>query len=146
MTEVSLKLNKNEHVKVAKNDSYVNFTRIGNGTMNKTSNIESIDLIKMMVDMTKPEIKAISLLIESVPWEYDTTENKYYTLGVVYLPASAFKTQADRLMFQKGVKNLKDKDLVRKSGRNDYMLNPLAVLPTNSGEAMRLWNTLKETE
>ena len=124
----------------------INYLRIGNGTMNKENGIKSIDLIKLMVDMTKPEVKAISFLIENVPWEQDPITNKFFTLGIVWIPVSVFNTKAERLMFQRGVKNLIEKDLVRKTNKNSYMLNPLAVLPTNESEAYRKWTELKENK
>ena len=144
MTEVSLKLDKGDKVSIEKSKPQaINYLRIGNGKMNRTSKLQSVDLIAEMVNMSKPELKAIGILIDNVPWELSAETGQYYTIGLVYLQASFFATSADRLSFQKGIKILRDKDLVRKDGANNYMLNPKAVIPTALDEAIRIWHTLK---
>ncbi len=144
MTELKLKLDKGDELKVTSATNSINYIRIGNGTMNRTSGVTSIDIIDLMVNMSKAELKTIKLLIDNVPWEFDSIDNKYFTLGIVYMPSSTFKSDAEQKSFQRGIKGLKTKDLVRKSGRNNYMLNPLAVIPTNVGEANRIWKDLTQ--
>ena len=144
MTEVNLKLDEGDKVSIEKaKPSAINYLRIGNGKMNKTSKLESVDLIQEMTNMTKPELKAIGILIKEVPWEVSTETGNYYTLGIVHIRSGYFSTKAERLAFQKGLKILRDKDLVRKNGTTNYMLNPKAVIPTALDEAIRIWNTLQ---
>lgn len=116
----------------------LSFTMVGNGAINRRTNMKSIDLLTMMETIPAIGIEALNKIRKSVNWEQDIETDEYFTVGVAYLPAAEF-TNASRTRFQKGVKLLKDLDLVRKLGRNDYMLNPYAVLPTRVKTAVKLW-------
>ena len=59
MTEVSLKLDKGDKVSIEKSKPQaINYLRIGNGKRNRTSKLQSVDLIAEMVNMGRPELKA----------------------------------------------------------------------------------------
>lgn len=109
-----------------------NFLMIGNGTMNRHK-IKAIDFIRTMTEMTKPELKVISWITNAT--SYDNM------LGEVYIPMKKYTPQEER-QFQKGYKLLVKKDIVRRTKRSHYMINPNAVIPNNYEESKLLWDSL----
>ncbi len=121
----------------------VNYHRVGNGATNMRSGLKSIDILDEIENMTKAEIKVINILKRTVPWQLDKDTDKYFTDGVSYVHSTYFKTKADKLSFNRGLKLLKDKDLAKKIGPNTYMLNPLAIIPTRPLLALEIWDETK---
>ena len=117
----------------------LSYQRVGNGAMNRGSGLQSIDIMKEMEHMTLGEVKALNIVRTNISWERDLETNEQYTLGIAHLPASYFESTTVRSVFQKGVRMLRDKDLVIKVGRNDYMLNPKAIIPTRLMTALHMY-------
>jgi len=129
------------HVLKAVKDSYTNisFIKIGNGRLNRKSKMESIDLLKEMETMTKAEIITINTLKDNLVWEFNVLTGVNECKGISYIPSKYFQTKGSQLTFQKGMKLLKDKQLAIKLSRGNYMLNPLAVIPSLTNEALKIW-------
>lgn len=120
-------------------ESQLSFLMAGNGAVNRRSGLESIDIFTVMEDMTPSEIRAFNIVRKNVSWETDIETGEHFTLGIAYLPTSYFESTTDRRVFQKGITLLKEKDLIKKTGRNNYMLNPFAILPTRINTAINWW-------
>lgn len=131
-------LDSNEYLetKVVKRASQPNYYRIGNGTMNKKG-IQSIDLLDEVMSMTKAEQLVISTIKGTYEWDNQTNE--------VYLPLSRILTSSNCVVFRKGFKLLKEKNLVRRTKQSHYMINPNAYIPLNYQKAQELWDESENT-
>ncbi len=141
LTEVTLALHKGFKV-VTEDDNpstTLSFGMYGTGATNRKSDMQSIDIFTRMETLPSIAIEAFNVVRKNVSWDYDADAKKSYTLGIAYLPAIHFKSQAERTRFQKGVQVLKKEDLVKKVSRNDYMLNPRAIIPTRTNAALKVW-------
>ena len=108
-----------------------NYYRIGNGTMNKHK-IKSIDLLDEVMSMTKAEQLVITT-IKSV-YEWDNQNNE------AYIPVSRILSKSNCVVFRKGYKLLKEKNLVRRTKQSHYMINPNAFIPLDYQKAQKLWD------
>jgi len=117
----------------------LSYLRVGNGAINRGSGMQSIDILEEMEHMTLTEMRAFNVVRTNVSWERDLETGERYTVGIAYIPASYFDTDTKRRAFRAGIKVLKDKDLVIKVGRNDYMLNPRAIIPTRLNTALHMY-------
>jgi hypothetical protein len=137
--KLSIHLDKGEHletrkVKSAKNP---NFTKVGNGTMNKHG-IQSIDFLQELMDMTKAEQLVITTIKNLYEWN-DTT-------GEVHVPLSKVFDKQKTKTFLKGFGLLKNKDLVRRTKTGHYMVNPNAIFLQSYQEGLALWNKVEGTQ
>jgi hypothetical protein len=135
VTQAVLGANEHLETKVVRSASQPNYYRIGNGTMNK-HNIQSIDLLDEVMDMTKAEQLVIST-IKGI-YEWDNQDNE------AYVALSRILSKTNCVVFRKGYKLLKEKNLVRRTKQSHYMINPNAYIPLNYRKSLELWNASKE--
>tara|TARA_R110000744_G_scaffold170264_1_gene288381 strand:- start:2187 stop:2615 length:429 start_codon:yes stop_codon:yes gene_type:complete len=107
-----------------------NYYRIGNGTMNK-HNIKAVDLLNEVMSMTKAEQLVIATIKDLIPWDSQT--------GEVHAILSNILTKSNAVVFHKGFKLLKNKNLVRRTKQSHYMINPSALIPLDFAKAQKLW-------
>lgn len=109
-----------------------NYYRIGNGTMNKHK-IQSIDLVEEVMNMSKPAQFLLKLIKDKINWE-----NGYNpVVKIVYKSL----TKTEQTYMDKGFKELKEKDLVRRIKQGHYMINPNALIPLDYPEALKIWDS-----
>lgn len=113
-----------------------NYYRVGNGTMNKHG-IKSIDLVDEVMAMTKAEQLVISTIKDLIEWDSQT--------GEVHIALSKILTKSNVVVFHKGFKLLKIKNLVRRTKQSHYMVNPAALLPFDFSKAQKLWAESEDT-
>ncbi|MFA7029619.1 MAG: hypothetical protein WC179_05050 [Candidatus Cloacimonadaceae bacterium] len=106
-----------------------NFYMIGNGTMNKHK-IQAIDLLDEFHKMSKAEQFIVLTIKDGVSY--------YNQNGEVYIDMSKFSDTIQRT-WRKGFKLLSDKNLVRRTKRSHYMVNPNALIPPDYDSAIELW-------
>lgn len=112
-----------------------NFIMVGNGTTNRHG-IRSIDLLSEMVHMSKPALFVLLHIRGEIHWENKT--------GEVKIPMNQL-TNAQKQQFKRGYKELLAKDLVRRTKRSHYMINPNALIPADYTEGLVLWDSLERT-
>jgi len=117
---------------------------VGSGEAKKGSDkMDSIDLIQEMSTMTKAEMYVINVIKDNTVWNFDEDTKQHYSLGLAYLhPGKVFKTASDKRRFQKGMKILHSKDLAVKVGKDTYMMNPQALIPSRPMKALELYESL----
>ena len=131
-----LVLNADETLKKVKVKKVVepNYFRIGNGTMNR-SGIQSIDLVRELVNMSKPAQTVLLWIKDGMVW------NRYES-RIEFVVRIKPETDAQKQMLKKGLKELFAKDLVRRVSMGRYMINPNAII-TNYEAQMLEWNRCK---
>ena len=92
-----------------------------------------MNLVREMVTMSTPGRVVINAIIQKIEWDNDT--------GEVKLPMSEL-TKAEQQQFKKGYKELVGLNLVVRTKRSYYMVNPSAVIPYNYDKALTLWDSL----
>jgi hypothetical protein len=130
VTQANLGADEYLETKVIKRKVQPNYYRIGNGTMNKHK-IQSIDLLDKVMAMTKAEQLVITTIKNTYDWDNQNNE--------VFLQLSRILSESNCTVFRKGYKLLKDKNLVRRTKTNHYMINPNAYIPQNYNRAQILW-------
>lgn len=121
-------------------DTPISFSMIGNGKTNRTSNLKSVDIIKEMVEMSKAEIFTVYALRNTSRWVTDEISGRQYSDGISEIRHETWESDAEHQMFQRGMRNLKNKGLAIKLNNKQYMINPLAIIPTDREVAIRQWN------
>ena len=106
----------------------------GRNLMKRKHKLKPIDLLSEMANMTSNEAFAFITLRDSLNWD---TLTKQYSLIIV--PNQSEFTTYQQKQFKLGVKSLIDKDLVKRIKRGNYMINPMAIVPSNFEEAEKLW-------
>jgi hypothetical protein len=130
VTQANLANDEYLETKVVKIKVQPNYYRIGNGAMNRHK-IQSIDLLDEVMAMTKAEQLVIMTIKNTYDWDNQTNE--------VFLQLSRIISKSNCTVFRKGYKLLKDKNLVRRTKTNHYMINPNAYIPQNYRAAQTLW-------
>ena len=131
VTHAALGPNEYLETRVVRRKAQPNYQRIGNGTMNK-HNIQSIDLLDAVMAMTKAEQLVIAQIKNTYEWDNSNNE--------VYLQLSRLLSKSECTVFRKGYKLLKDKNLVRRTKTNHYMINPNAYVPLDYTKSLALWD------
>ena len=106
----------------------------GRNLMKRKHKLKPIDLLSEMANMTSNESFAFITLRDSLNWD---TLTKQYSLTII--PNQSEFTTYQQKQFKLGVKSLIDKDLVKRIKRGSYMINPMAIIPSNFEEAEKLW-------
>lgn len=109
----------------------------GRNLMKRKHKLKPIDLLSEMANMTSNESFAFITLRDSLNWD---TLTKQYSLTII--PNQSEFTTYQQKQFKLGVKSLIDKDLVKRIKRGSYMINPMAIIPSNFEEAEKLWMEL----
>ena len=107
---------------------------MGRNLMKRKHKLKPIDLLSEMANMTSNEAFAFITLRDSLNWD---TLTKQYSLTII--PNQSEFTTYQQKQFKLGVKSLIDKDLVKRIKRGSYMINPMAIIPSNFEEAEKLW-------
>ncbi len=134
ITNISLQLAKDEvlNTTITKKPKSPSFYRIGKGTINMKG-IISIDLLAELASMTKVESTALLTIRDSIQWDNPD--------GEVYISFSKDEKQKQK-KFLEGFKLLEAKNLVRRTKRSHYMINPNALIPLDYAKAAVLWDSL----
>ena len=106
----------------------------GRNLMKRKHKLKPIDLLSEMANMTSNESFAFLTLRDSLNWD---TLTKQYSLTII--PNQSEFTTYQQKQFKLGVKSLIDKDLVKRIKRGSYMINPMAIVPSNFEEAEKVW-------
>lgn len=106
-----------------------NFYMIGNGTMNKHK-IKSIDLLNEVMTLSKAGQFVIRTIKDAIQWDNPD--------GEVYISMSDL-TPTNVTVFKKGFKELVKRNLVCRTKRSHYMINPNALIPLDYDAAIKLW-------
>lgn len=109
--------------------SIPNFYMIGNGKMNK-HRIQAIDLLNEVMTLSKAGQYTFRMIKDMLV--YDNED------GEVCVDLSGL-TPTYATLFKKGFKELNLRDLVRRTKRSHYMINPNALIPADYDKAMELW-------
>lgn len=129
--QASLEADEYLETKLVRRKVQPNYFRIGNGTMNK-HNIESIDLLNEVMKMTKAEQLVITTIKNAYAWDNQDNE--------AFIPLSRVLSKSNCVVFRKGYKILKDKNLVRRTKQGHYMINPNAYIPMDYQKGLELWD------
>ena len=107
------------------------FIMVGNGTMNKQG-IGSIDFLEELVNSTKAE-QFLLLSIKSG-----------INYGNSYSPIVKVigSTKYEQNLITAGYKSLSARNLVRRTKKAHYIINPNAFIPLNYDEAIDTWNSI----
>lgn len=99
------------------------YTAYGNGRrLKKQDSLTSINIVKAMSEMTKPEQRVFNAL-NSCMLESDHVE------GIISI--SNTKAGLDTDSWKKGIKSLVEKDFIRRVGaRRKFIVNPRLIVPT----------------
>ena len=137
--DISIHLDKGEYLKttVQKRKKTPNFTKVGNGKMNKHS-IKSVDFLQELMDMTKAEQLVIATIKNLYVW--DAID------GEVFIPLSKTFSKSETVVFLKGFKLLKAKNLVRRTKTSHYMINPDAIFLMDYDKGILLWDSVEDME
>lgn len=108
-----------------------NYFMIGNGTMNKNK-IYGIDLLREMSMSSKAGQALILWIKDGIVFE-----NGYS--HIVKIVASTLTKYEQKLLVE-GYKELRARDLVRRTKKSHYMINPNALIPLDYEQAMIDWN------
>lgn len=135
---LSIHLKQGEHLvtKKVKSTKNPNFTKVGNGTMNRHG-IQSIDFLQEVMDMTKAEQLVVSTIKDLYEWDNPD--------GEVHIPLSKIFDKQKSKTFLKGFGLLKKKGLVRRTKTGHYMINPDAIYMRSYEDGMALWNKSENT-
>lgn len=140
MKEIITHVSLGKHQKLVVQDDIISrkphFILIGTGrnSMKRKHKLKPIDLLSEIANMTSNEAFAFITLRDSLNWD---TLTKQYSLVIV--PNQSEFTTYQQKQFKLGVKSLIDKDLVKRIKRGNYMINPMAIIPSNFEEAEKLW-------
>lgn len=132
ITNISLHLDKDESAYITKKRKThsPNYYRVGKGDRNMKG-ITSIDLLAEITRMTKAEQSAFLLIRDSITWDNHS--------GEVYI---TFTDKLQQKKFLEGFKLLEKKNLVKRTKRSHYMINPAALIPLDYDAAILLWKEL----
>ena len=123
-----------------KHTTNLGFYRIGNGSK---KDMTTIDLLALTETMTKRELAVMNLIKDNFIWNKDLDTSQKYTDGTSLItePIIIAKGISVRT-FQKGLADLKKKNLAKKVSNTIYMFNPLAIIPTKPKTAKQLWDSI----
>ena len=128
-TAVTVLITKDESITVTKKRrSEPNYYKVGNGTMNKNK-IQAIDLLDEIMNSTKAEQMLIKAIKNGIGYD-----NDYY-----YVVKVTGNTKYEQNQIAVAYKSLKERNLVIRTKKNHYMINPNALIPLDYGQAVEDW-------
>ena len=134
-TEVTARLEEGKQLKVVDATKEVKpfFHLIGTGVKRRGTQVDAIDFIQVLTEMTKPELFVIRTIKEKI----GNNDN----IGEVHIPTSMFDS-AELQKWKKGIASLKTKKLVYRTKSSHFMINPDALIPNKYEEALKIWNKI----
>ena len=134
-TEVTARLEEGKQLKVVDATKEVKpfFHLIGTGVKRKGAQTEAIDFIRVLTEMTKPELFVIGTINEKI----GNNDN----IGEVHIPTGMFDL-AELQKWKKGIAALKTKKLVCSTKSSHFMINPNALIPNKYEKALEKWNRI----
>ena len=114
-----------------------NYVKVGNGTMNKYG-IQSIDLIVEAMECSKPAQHVIKWIKKGMVWNP-------YESRIEFIVKINPESSAEKKILAKGFKELFDKDLVRRTTKSHFMLNPNAII-TDRDMQLGAWEACKKSK
>jgi len=133
ITNISLHIAKDDIVTTTvskKPNKSPSFYKVGKGTKNMKG-ITSIDLLAEIANMTKSEQMAFLTIRDAIHWDNQD--------GEVYI---TFADTYSQKKFLEGFKLLETKQLVKRTKRSHYMINPHALIPLDYVRGMELWDAV----
>jgi len=137
---ITLIPDKDEVIKVTrekKPKSTLTYRKIGDGNMSRYHQ-QSINLLREMETLSKPAIQFLNTLIDGMRFDYQSGE---VIIEVYYKP----ETNIEKLMVSRGFKELFARDLVRRTRRSHYVVNPYAIV-TNTAKQLVIWGKAKKLQ
>ncbi len=136
MTQLTIE--DDEEVTVSRKGKYTYppFSMVGNG--NKNKNGESLPFIDVLCEFSKAEQFAFLKVIEKLKCLEDSRE-KHNVCRVVMKNLSS----ADKQKFKNGITDLINKEIVKRSKKEHYMVNPNLIISTSYADDMTMWNALQ---
>ena len=134
-TEVTARLEEGKQLKVVDATKEVKpfFYFIGTGVKRRGAQVEAIDFIQVLTEMTKPELFVIRTIKEKI----GNNDN----IGEVHIPTGMFDL-AELQKWKKGIAALKAKKLVCSTKSSHFMINPNALIPNKYEKALEKWNRI----
>lgn len=143
ITSLSVKIpeGKELNIGIMSKKVYPNRYQIGSGMQNKRIDTEPMDAINIMSTFTPQEWFVINTLKEVSGLLKLDDEYKYYSSCIVSIKGNNL-TDNQRNQFSTGFKRLRDKNIVRRIKRQEYIINPDFIIPTKYNTEMNIWNSL----
>ena len=107
-----------------------NYLMIGNGTMNKHK-VFAIDFLRELVNSSKAEQTLLLLIKDGISYE-----NNYH--HIVKLDRNTMSSTQQRYV-DTAYKSLKERNLVIRTKKSHYMINPNALIPLDYEQAVEDW-------
>lgn len=124
--------------KKIKSDNKPHFNMIGTGRNGMSSTtLPTVDLLYEMNQMTSAEGFAFLTLRDNIM--FLSREEGYAPFIKV---SQVDMTKYQQKVFRDGIPKLIAKDLVRRVKRGVYMINPMAIIPSDFAESEKLWMEL----
>ena len=101
--------------------------------------INTIDALEVMSTFSPQEWYVINLLKNVGLVHYDSETKRSYSSNIVSLKGIDY----DKRKFSIGYKRLHDKDLVKRIKRQEYIINPLFIMPTYFEKEYKLWKEIE---
>ena len=107
--------------------------RIGNGYYNQRIDVMSIDFIDEIEKMSPQELWFLKLL-----------KDNFLNSGTNHSHIINSKlSSAEQQKLKKGYKRMSEKDLVRRTKREHYMLHPDLIIPINYRDEKEQWEAIR---
>lgn len=109
------------------------FYRVGNGTTNSVG--KSMNLIQEMTRMSKPELFMFGLIEKKLSYVSE------HSIGEVQI-LNKNLTSTEKQYIKKAYKLLRDKNIIVRTTKEHYLVNPSLIMPRNVSDAEVLWSDL----
>lgn len=109
-----------------------NYVKAGSGTMNKHG-IDSIDFIDELVNSSRAELFVIREIRRALVWANPDGEVRILMRDY---------SVSDWKQFKRGYKLLAARELVIRTKRSHYMINPKALIPFDYKQGADLWQSV----
>ena len=125
-----IKTKSGDKITITSRSLDVPFYKVGNGNTNQQGT--SMNLIQEMAKMSKPELFLISMVEDKLSYYSE------FSTGEVCIDTSDL-TSTQKQYITNGYKKLYNKNILRRTRRSHYIINPLLILPRAINEATELW-------
>ncbi len=107
-----------------------NYYQLGSGMSKKLLEHNPVDAIIELLHMTPQEAFVIETLKKVCGFVHLDDDNRYYSSDIVSMKYVALSS-TNKVRFSIGYKRLREKDLVRRIKRQEYIINPNLIIPTH---------------